>query len=72
MRSIMTFTPYQISLGPPRELQVGVACDIMRRETNVHGSLWQNLKEKCPFEKLDLTRKIILILVLNMKGCGRY
>jgi hypothetical protein len=23
----MNFTPYQISLGPPRELQVGVACD---------------------------------------------
>jgi hypothetical protein len=53
----MNFTPYQISLGPHRELQVGVACDIMRREANVHGSLWQNLKEKCPFEKLDLNRK---------------
>jgi len=46
MRRVMAFTPYKISLGPPIELQVGVACDIMRRETNVHGSLWQNLKEK--------------------------
>jgi len=72
MRRVMAFTPYKISLGPPIELQVGVACDIMRRETNVHGSLWQNLKEKWPLEKLNLTRKIILVLFWNMKGCGRY
>jgi hypothetical protein len=52
MMSILTFTPYQISLGPPKEIQVGGAYDMYEKGDGCLREFVAKAEGKMPFPKI--------------------
>jgi hypothetical protein len=49
MINIMTFTPYQISLGPTKKIQVGGACDTREKGNECIWEFVAKAEGKIPF-----------------------